>query len=145
VATSVIEIGIDVPNATVMVIENAERFGLAQLHQLRGRVGRGSAQSYCLLFTQSEDIDTINRLKEFSSITDGFRLAELDLKQRGFGSLFGTEQTGWEFRFSRFLTVNALKLGQQAAEAMLKTDKNLRNHPQLRKLVEPLLEQIHLE
>jgi RecG-like helicase len=89
--------------------------------------------------------DDENLVAGFQLLPDGFRLAELDLKQRGFGSLFGTEQTGWEFRFSRFLTVNALKLGQQAAEAMLKTDKNLRNHPQLRKLVEPLLEQIHLE
>lgn len=145
VATSVIEIGIDVPNATVMIIEDAERFGLAQLHQLRGRVGRGQHQSYCYLFTQSGAPDSWQRLQQFSQIHDGFQLAELDLKQRGFGSLFGTQQTGWDFKFSQYLTMNVLKLGQQAATELLKKDASLQKHPQLKKLVDPLLEQIHLE
>jgi ATP-dependent DNA helicase RecG len=145
VATSVIEIGIDVPNATAMVIEDADRFGLAQLHQLRGRVGRSEHASYCLLFTASEDPAAWERLNMFARTHDGFKLAELDLQQRGFGSLFGSEQTGFDFRFSQYLTMNVLKLGQQAAQTLLENDTALKKHPQLRELVEPLLEQIHLE
>jgi ATP-dependent DNA helicase RecG len=145
VATSVIEIGIDVPNATIMIIEDAERFGLAQLHQLRGRVGRGQHKSYCLLFTQSLDTKAITRLEEFSNIRDGFKLAELDLKQRGFGSLFGTEQTGFDFKFSRYLSAGVLKLGKEAASDLLTEDKKLDKYPDLKKLVQPLLSQIHLE
>lgn len=145
VATSVIEIGIDVPNATIMLIEDADRFGLAQLHQLRGRVGRGEHQSYCLLFTQSSSPDSISRLKEFSKISDGFKLAELDLKQRGFGSLFGTDQTGFDFKFAQYLTMGVLKLGREAATDLLKKDVSLQKHPELKKQVDPLLEQIHLE
>jgi ATP-dependent DNA helicase RecG len=145
VATSVIEIGIDVPNATIMLIEDADRFGLAQLHQLRGRVGRGRHQSYCLLFTQSSSPDSIDRLNQFSKISDGFKLAELDLKQRGFGSLFGTDQTGFDFKYSQYLTMGVLKLGQQAASDLLKKDASLQKHQQLKQKVDPLLEQIHLE
>ena len=99
VATSVIEVGIDVPNATVMLIEGAERFGLAQLHQLRGRVGRGTARSYCLLFTSprrervpGERSDA--RLKALCATSDGFVLADRDLEIRGEGQLFGTRQSG---------------------------------------------------
>jgi len=145
VATSVIEIGIDVPNATVMLIEDADRFGLAQLHQLRGRVGRGEHASYCFLFTQTESPEALERLKLFSRTTDGFKLAELDLEQRGFGSLFGSQQTGYDFKFSQYLTMDVLKIGQKAASELLKTDASLKKHPQLLKLAEPLLEQIHLE
>lgn len=145
VATSVIEIGIDVPNATVMVIEDAERFGLAQLHQLRGRVGRGQHQSHCLLFTQSQDAKSLQRLKQFSQIHDGFKLAELDLEQRGFGSLFGTQQTGWDFKYSQYLTMNVLKIAQQAAIGLLALDPLLQKHLALKKQVDPLLSQIHLE
>jgi ATP-dependent DNA helicase RecG len=145
VATSVIEIGIDVPNATVMVIEDAERFGLAQLHQLRGRVGRGEHASFCLLFTSTESPESLDRLKTFSQTHDGFKLAELDLKQRGFGSLFGTDQTGFDFRYSQYLTMEVLKLGQIAAQKLLKIDNTLQKHPKLKKQVDPLLEQIHLE
>ncbi len=145
VATSVIEIGIDVPNATIMLIEDADRFGLAQLHQLRGRVGRGEHQSYCFLFTQSSSPDSIARLNQFSKISDGFKLAELDLKQRGFGSLFGTDQTGFDFKFGQYLTMGVLKLGQQAASDLLKKGVSLQKHPELKQKVGPLLEQIHLE
>lgn len=144
VATSVIEIGIDVPNATVIVIESAERFGLAQLHQLRGRVGRGQHRSYCFLFTESLEQKTLQRLQFFSSTSDGFKLAEMDLEQRGFGSLFGTEQTGFDFRFSKFLTIQVLKLARNAAEYFFKAHK-LQNFPTLHKKVQPLVEQIHLE
>ncbi len=91
VATTVIEVGIDVPNATVMLIEHPERFGLAQLHQLRGRVGRGETESYCILMTDGPGMD---RLREFASTTDGFRVAELDLQERGMGDLIGARQSG---------------------------------------------------
>ncbi|GIW51295.1 MAG: ATP-dependent DNA helicase RecG [Gemmatimonadales bacterium] len=92
VSTTVIEVGIDVPGATVMVIEHPERFGLAQLHQLRGRVGRGTEESHCILLT--DDHHALPRLKQFARISDGFRIAELDLKQRGMGELAGVRQSG---------------------------------------------------
>ncbi len=94
VSTTVVEVGVDVPNATLMVIENAERFGLSQLHQLRGRVGRGSAKSYCILFTANRSPDTLARLKVLCATGDGFQIAEEDLKLRGPGNFFGTQQHG---------------------------------------------------
>jgi ATP-dependent DNA helicase RecG len=98
VATSVIEVGVDVPNATVMVIESAERFGLAQLHQLRGRVGRGGSQSYCVLMSGEKlSKDARQRLSAMVETTDGFELAELDMRLRGSGDLAGTQQSGLAF------------------------------------------------
>ncbi|MBI4434758.1 ATP-dependent DNA helicase RecG [Candidatus Uhrbacteria bacterium] len=101
VATTVIEVGVDQPNATIMVVEDAERFGLAQLHQLRGRVGRGAHAGTCFLTTRSEDAAVIERLHRVAECTDGFRLAELDLEERGPGAIMGTTQSGWpELRYA---------------------------------------------
>ena len=105
VATTVIEVGVDVPNATIMLIENAERFGLSQLHQLRGRVGRGSHKSYCILLSQSSQEAAMARLSVMKRESDGFKIAEEDLKQRGPGEFFGTRQHGMpEFRIASLYT-----------------------------------------
>ncbi len=94
VATTVIEVGVDVPNATVMVIEQAERFGLAQMHQLRGRVGRGAEQSYCILVTGKLNDTGRERIRTLVESSDGFYIAEMDMKLRGPGEFFGTKQSG---------------------------------------------------
>ena len=145
IATSVIEIGIDIPNATVMVIEGADRFGLAQLHQLRGRVGRGKHQSYCMLFTDTLNEKTLERLNFFASSNDGFKLAQVDLEQRGFGSLFGQEQTGFNFKFSKYLTLQVLETAKRAASELTTKYPDLQTYPMLKEKVSPLLNAIHLE
>lgn len=136
VATTVIEVGIDVPNATVMVIENAERFGLSQLHQLRGRVGRGAAESYCILI--SDPADSIERLRIFSRTDDGFRIAEEDLRLRGQGDLFGARQSGLpEFRWSRLESdLDLLTIARKHARELVAEDPTLESRPELRDALE---------
>ena len=123
VATTVIEVGVDVPNATLMVIEDADRFGLSQLHQLRGRVGRGRAKSYCILTSQNRNGETQQRLKAFCKTNDGFKIAEEDLKLRGPGDFFGSRQSGLPvFRVASLsCDLQTLKLAQQASADWIDT------------------------
>ncbi len=129
VATPVVEVGIDIPNANIILIEEAERFGLAQLHQLRGRVGRSDVQAYCLLFTQSKNPQTIERLKALETLSLGNELAQLDLKLRGHGELYGTMQHGYTLlkvaSFSDFALIEKTK---KEAEKIF---PNLKNYPLL--------------
>jgi len=120
VATSVIEVGVDVPNATVMLIENAEQFGLAQLHQLRGRIGRGAHDAYCILVAAAKGREARQRLRVLEETNDGFRIAEEDLKLRGPGELLGQQQSGLpNFRFGDLST--DLELIQQARQLVNRT------------------------
>lgn len=123
VATSVIEVGIDIPGATIMVIENAERFGLAQLHQLRGRVGRNDKQSHCLLFTGGANHETFKRLRLLTQTQDGFKLAEEDLKMRGAGEVFGTRQSGiMNFKAATIHDTELIKKSTKWVERILSPD-----------------------
>ena len=124
VATTVIEVGVDVPNATLIVIEDADRFGLSQLHQLRGRVGRGTAKSYCVLVSQTKNPDTRARIKAFCATTDGFKIAEEDLKMRGPGDFFGARQSGLPvFRVANLsCDLHTLKQAQKASADWIDTE-----------------------
>ena len=127
VATTVIEVGINVPNATLMVIENAERFGLAQLHQLRGRVGRGSEKSYCILISDNKSEITRQRLKTMTKTSDGFKISETDLKLRGPGEFFGTRQHGLPaLRIANLYSdMDILRQAQRAAGEVTENDPGL--------------------
>jgi ATP-dependent DNA helicase RecG len=133
VSTTVVEVGVDVPNATVMLIEHAERFGLSQLHQLRGRVGRGAAQSFCLLLSSSRSEEARQRLQVLEQSQDGFFIAEMDLRLRGPGEVLGTRQSGLpDFALASLMTdQEVLMLARQAAEQTLATDPCLSQSPQL--------------
>ena len=122
-ATSLIEVGVDVPNATVMLIENAEHFGMAQLHQLRGRIGRGAQQSYCILVSGAKNKEAQQRLQVLEATTDGFRIAEADLKLRGPGELLGQQQSGLpKFRFADLTAdLELIKQARQLAAELLET------------------------
>jgi superfamily II DNA/RNA helicase len=137
VATTVIEVGVDVPNATVMLVENAERFGLAQLHQLRGRIGRGSHASYCYLFDESaeENVEARERLAALARTTDGFELADEDLRLRGEGTLFDIKQSGMpDLKLARLAEdVELVKRARSRAFAAIDADPELREHPSLKR------------
>ena len=140
VSTTVIEVGVDVPNACLMVVENAERFGLSQLHQLRGRVGRGSHKSWCILVSDAEGEEVRARLDILCKTNDGFKVAEEDLRLRGPGDFFGSRQSGLPEMHVADLGGDAqvLQRAQQAALRLLETDPGLREHPALRERVNRL-------
>ncbi|MCD6549967.1 ATP-dependent DNA helicase RecG [bacterium] len=146
VSTSVVEVGVDVPDATVMIIEGAERFGLAQLHQFRGRVGRSKYQSFCFLFTDSPAKKTRQRLKALVESEDGFALSEKDLKIRGPGNLSGTRQWGIpDLAMSALTDIFLVEKTKKIAKEILERDPNLEKHPILRKKLEDFRKRIHLE
>jgi ATP-dependent DNA helicase RecG len=123
VSTSVVEVGMDVPNATVMLIEGANRFGLAQLHQFRGRVGRGDAKSFCLLIPDKEDAVENQRLSVMAETNDGFVLAERDLEQRGPGEFLGTRQAGYsELHMANLMDVKLIEKARQQAQGIFQSD-----------------------
>jgi ATP-dependent DNA helicase RecG len=146
VSTSVIEVGVDVPNASVMAIEGAERFGLSQLHQFRGRVGRGDAQSYCFLLPGTMSLGVKTRLEAVVRHADGFTLAEKDLELRGPGDLLGVEQSGFPaLRMATFGDARLIADAKDAAAHILAVDPELLAHPDLKRYVAISAEKAHLE
>lgn len=137
VSTAVVEVGVNVPNAAVMIIEGAERFGLAQLHQIRGRVGRAEYQSYCYLFPTTEEEVTNERLRVLARTNDGFVIAEEDLRLRGPGEVYGVAQSGFgDLKVASLLDYKTIKLARNEAEHILNKDPELEKYPILRKKVE---------
>jgi len=139
VSTTVVEVGVDIPNATVMVVEHAERFGLSQLHQLRGRIGRGSEQSFCFLMASHLGTpEIVKRLRTMETLADGFKLAEVDLEMRGPGEFLGTKQSGVPyFQLGRLpRDFELLQIARKDAFEIVGSDPKLKNHPQLRSWLE---------
>jgi len=146
VATSVVEVGVDVPNASIMMIEGADRFGLAQLHQFRGRVGRSVHQSYCFLFTNNQSEKTLMRLKALIDNFDGFSLAKEDLKFRGPGEVYGTAQKGFpELKIATLFDYELMKMAKEEAERLLEKDGSLSVWPALKEELSKKEKIIHLE
>ena len=149
VATSLVEVGVDIANTTLMVIEGAERFGLAQLHQFRGRVGRGTQQSYCLLFPSQEKINnpkTLERLEALTKYHDGFTLANIDLKQRGAGELYGAVQSGFpELQIASLFDYATIKKAQEEAIKLITKDPDLKKYPLLKNKLGKWEDDTHLE
>ncbi len=146
VSTAVVEVGVDIPNATVMIIEGAERFGLSQLHQFRGRVGRGKDQSYCFLFTSENAPASNSRLKAMEKTNDGFKIAEADLKLRGPGQFLGTLQSGKpDVAMESLSDVKSIQQAKIEAQRILYFDSQLKKFPLLKKQVEKLHQNMHWE
>ncbi|MDQ5943925.1 MAG: ATP-dependent helicase RecG [Patescibacteria group bacterium] len=138
ISTTVIEVGVDIANATVLIVENAERFGLAALHQLRGRVGRSNVQSYCYLFTDSSNPYSLNRLQAMEKTNDGFRLAQIDLETRGPGEIYGTTQHGiLDLTYANIFDTRLLASVRKTVESFIKEDKMLQ-YPELVKRINEL-------
>ena len=146
VATSVVEVGVDIPNATIMMIEGAERFGLAQLYQFRGRVGRGEHQSFCFLFTEATGKTVKQRLESIVEAKSGFELAEKDLKLRGPGEFLGQAQTGMpDLAMKAIQNPELVKTAREAAIGILKNDSSMKMHPALRERLHDFQKQVHWE
>jgi ATP-dependent DNA helicase RecG len=146
VSTAVIEVGVDVPSATVMVVEGAERFGMAQLHQLRGRVGRSNLPSRCYLSSSSAAPAARERLEAFVRARDCFELSELDLRFRGPGSLFGEEQSGFaDLKRFRPGDTRLIEETREAVRTLMEADPDLAAHPDLKRAVASEAETVHLE
>ena len=147
VSTSVIEVGIDIPNATVMMIESSERFGLAQLHQLRGRVGRSEHQSYCFLFTESDTETTLKRMQALVQSANGFELAERDLEFRGPGEVYGIRQSGFydSLKIAKLTDWPVIKVVQKEIDKIFKLDKDLNNYPEIKEKIKDFERGVHLE
>lgn len=145
ISTTVIEVGINVPNANMMIIEGADRFGLAQLHQLRGRVGRSSDQGYCFLFAETENEKTKQRMEIFQNSANGFELAEADLQIRGPGDIYGWEQSGFpKLKYASFSDKRLLQAAQKNAEAIISSE-GLENYPALNEELKKFERSIHFE
>ncbi len=146
VATAVVEVGIDIPNASVIIIEEAERFGLAQLHQFRGRVGRAEHQSYCFLFPHEETSAVNERLKVLEKTTSGFQIAEADLALRGPGAFFGTRQSGMpDIAMENLTNIKLIQIAREEAKLILSEDPKLIQHPRLKQALTKFEERIHFE
>jgi ATP-dependent DNA helicase RecG len=146
VATSVVEVGVNVPNATMIIIEGAERFGLAQLHQLRGRVIRSNHQAYCFVFTESRGDKTKDRMKALTTAKNGFELAEFDLTQRGAGELYGRKQWGVsDLAMEAIKNIKMVEASRAEAVRLVEEDSDFKKYPLLRKYIENSPEKIHFE
>jgi ATP-dependent DNA helicase RecG len=147
VSTPVIEVGIDVANATVMIIESAERFGLAQLHQFRGRVGRGEHQSYCFLFSETDSAETMRRLNVVQKSNNGFELAEADLEFRGPGEVYGIKQSGYrdELKVAKLTDYIVIKKSKASVEAIIKIDPELAKFSAIKEKLRKFEASVHFE
>ena len=145
IATSLVEVGVNVPNATIMIIENADRFGMSQLHQLRGRIGRGEHASKCILFSDTTNEVSTERLKNFCSTTNGFELAELDMNTRGIGSLLSRNQSGVsDLGMQALQNLKLVEATKKYATQIISKDINLRNFPELRNKIQSF-DDVHME
>ena len=146
VSTSVVEVGVDAPNASIMMIEGGERFGLAQLHQFRGRVGRGSRKSYCFVFTTAEEYAGSRRLKALQEVKTGFELAEYDLEFRGPGELSGKKQWGIsDVGMEALKNIKMVEAARAEAQAIVAEDEDLKKYPRLKERVEEIGSVAHFE
>jgi len=146
VATSVVEVGVNVPNATMIIIEGAERFGLSQLHQLRGRVIRSNHQAYCYVFTESTGEKTRDRMKALVTAKNGFELAEFDLKARGAGELYGRKQWGvGDLAMEAIQNIKLVEASRTEARKMMEADPDLKKYPLLKQMIESESDKIHFE